>query len=187
MKDKVTEVKNKVGENNKKDATKVKSKAAENQMKNTFDEKNVIPLSYDHKPNNKFETERIIKIQHQVDEEANRVDGSLAVSRAFGDFMFKDRFDLGGWDEQAVTAMPDVLGFELTKDHHFFVLACDGIWDCMTNVEMMEYLNNKIDVKKKKSGIISDLMEKIIAKDLDLNGDGLGTDNMTCMIVEFKH
>ena len=51
MKDKVTEVKNKVAENSKKNTPKVKSKVAENLMKSKFDEKNVIPLSYDHKPN----------------------------------------------------------------------------------------------------------------------------------------
>jgi serine/threonine protein phosphatase PrpC len=45
----------------------------------------------------------------------------------------------------------------------------------------MEYVKNKIDVIKKKSDIISELMEEIIAP--DTKGDGKGTDNMTCMIV----
>ena len=49
----------------------------------------------------------------------------------------------------------------------------------------MEYVKNRIDKTKKKSDIIGDLMEEIIAP--DINGDGKGTDNMTCMIVEFKH
>jgi len=93
----------------------------------------VIPLSFDHKPNNKLETQRIYKIKHFVDEASNRVDGSLAVARAFGDHQYKDKMDKGDWTEQAVTACPDIHVFDRKEEDHFFVLACDGIWDCKTN------------------------------------------------------
>ena len=105
----------------------------DNEEEDKADEDNVIPLSFDHKPNNKSETQRIYKIKHWVDENTNRVDGTLAVARAFGDFQYKDKFDKGDWTEQAVTAHPDFTQIKLEKDHHFFVLACDGIWDCKTN------------------------------------------------------
>ena len=45
-------------------------------------------LSEDHKPNNATELQRIEKAGHSVMME--RVDGELALSRAFGDFRFKD-------------------------------------------------------------------------------------------------
>ena len=32
-----------------------------------------------------------------------------------------------------MTALPDVLQVDLTPADRFIVLACDGIWDCMTN------------------------------------------------------
>ena len=43
-----------------------------------------IALSEDHKPDNTLEEQRIDKAGHMVED--NRVDGNLALSRAFGDF-----------------------------------------------------------------------------------------------------
>ena len=47
----------------------------------------VQPLSFDHKPNNPGEMDRIYKAGGWV--EFNRVNGNLALSRALGDFVFK--------------------------------------------------------------------------------------------------
>jgi len=47
------------------------------------------PLSFDHKPYNELEKMRIQAANHYV--EMDRVDGSLALSRAIGDFNFKDQ------------------------------------------------------------------------------------------------
>ena len=43
-----------------------------------------VPLSHDHKPSQDIELKRIMKAKHFVEDE--RVDGNLALSRAFGDF-----------------------------------------------------------------------------------------------------
>ena len=43
-----------------------------------------IPLSYDHKPTDSTEMNSIVKANHHVS--TARVDGALALSRAFGDF-----------------------------------------------------------------------------------------------------
>ena len=40
----------------------------------------------------------------------DRIDGKLAVSRAFGDFVFKDQESVPA-SEQAVTAKPDVFEY----------------------------------------------------------------------------
>lgn len=47
-----------------------------------------VPLSDDHKPDNEGELLRISKANHMVED--SRVDGNLALSRAFGDFQYKD-------------------------------------------------------------------------------------------------
>jgi len=44
----------------------------------------VVALSEDHKPDNTEEVKRIEKANHMVED--SRVDGNLALSRAFGDF-----------------------------------------------------------------------------------------------------
>ena len=54
-------------------------------------------LSFDHKPNHFREKERILDGGGFV--ENNRVNGNLALSRAFGDFSFKKNVDKGAQDQ----------------------------------------------------------------------------------------
>ena len=68
--------------------------------------KRAIALSSDHKPYDKAELRRIKKAGHTVD--MQRVDGDLALSRAFGDFNYKDKPKLKP-QQQAVTCFPDIL------------------------------------------------------------------------------
>jgi protein phosphatase 2C family protein 2/3 len=61
------------------------------------------------------------------------VDGNLALSRAIGDWCYKDNNSMKP-EEQAVTCNPDL--FEQERNHgedEFIIIACDGIWDCKTN------------------------------------------------------
>ncbi|KAK7291011.1 hypothetical protein RIF29_05848 [Crotalaria pallida] len=51
----------------------------------------------------------------------------LAMSRAFGDFMLKDR---------GVIAIPDISYHTLTSSDQFIVLASDGVWDVLSNDEV---------------------------------------------------
>lgn len=57
-----------------------------------------------------------------------RVNGDLAVARAFGDFAYKQRADLPA-EEQEVSCQPDVLVRERSQGDNYIVFACDGIWD----------------------------------------------------------
>ena len=98
-------------------------------------------LSYDHKPNNELETKRILAAGGWV--EFNRVNGNLALSRALGDFVFKKN-DSKRAEEQIVTAYPDVDIKTLTSDHEFMILACDGIWDVLSNEEVLEFVRTRI-------------------------------------------
>ncbi len=98
-------------------------------------------LSYDHKPNNELETKRILAAGGWV--EFNRVNGNLALSRALGDFVFK-RNETKKAEEQIVTAYPDVDIKELTADHEFILLACDGIWDVLSNEEVLDFVRSRI-------------------------------------------
>ena len=77
----------------------------------------------------------------------NRVNGSLALSRALGDFVYKQNNEKKP-EEQIVTAYPDVEVFELTSDHEFVVLACDGIWDVLSNEEVLDFVRQRIAEKK---------------------------------------
>lgn len=101
---------------------------------------NVVELSFDHKPDNADELKRIEAAQHYVED--SRVDGNLALSRAFGDFQYKDQPSLDA-KAQAVTAYPDVTKNARESGDKFIILACDGIWDCLTNEKCIETLEQK--------------------------------------------
>lgn len=90
----------------------------------------VHPLSLDHKPGNEIESKRIVAAGGWI--EFNRVNGNLALSRALGDFVFK-RNEARRAEEQIITAEPDIVRLAITDDLEFIVMACDGIWDVLTN------------------------------------------------------
>ena len=82
-------------------------------------------LSVDHKPGDELERKRIEDAGGFV--EFNRVNGNLALSRALGDFVFKNNEDMPA-EKQIVSGYPDVVTKEITEDWEFILLACDGIW-----------------------------------------------------------
>lgn len=94
-----------------------------------------IALSEDHKPTDDIERTRIEAAGGQV--QWKRVDGDLAVSRAFGDFQYKTRPDLKA-EEQKVSCEPDVKIHMRTPADDILLVACDGLWDVFSNSEAVE-------------------------------------------------
>ncbi|ODQ66937.1 PP2C-domain-containing protein [Nadsonia fulvescens var. elongata DSM 6958] len=135
-------------------------------------------LSFDHKPQNEGERARICAAGGFV--EAGRVNGNLALSRAIGDFDFKRSADLAP-EEQVVTAFPEVIQHDLTPDDEFLILACDGIWDCMTSQSCVEYVRRGIGQGLELETICENLMDSCLAPSSDVLG--VGCDNMTVLIV----
>lgn len=43
-----------------------------------------------------------------------------------------------------LAAYPDVLEKQITPDHEFMVIACDGIWDVLTNQEVVDFVRARI-------------------------------------------
>lgn len=104
--------------------------------------KHSIALTDDHKPENPEELARIEKAGGFVAD--NRVVGELAMSRAIGDFRYKSMPDLPFY-EQLVIPVPDIAVHERhLHDDYVLIVACDGVWDTMSNDEaavfVQEYL-----------------------------------------------
>merc|ERR1719326_1889403 len=107
-----------------------------------FTDGKVEPMSYDHKPFNEIEQTRIEKAGGCVS--MRRVNGDLAVSRAFGDYSYKQRSDLKA-EEQQVSAEPDIKVVARTNDKDsFLLLCCDGIWDVMSNDEAGVFMKQQL-------------------------------------------
>ena len=80
-------------------------------------------LTTDHKPQNASERVRIRKAGGYVSE--NRVDGNLNMSRAIGDYMFKENKKLSAL-EQKLISLPDITTIE-AGENDTLVLFCDGL------------------------------------------------------------
>ncbi|KAJ4732660.1 Protein phosphatase 2C family protein [Rhynchospora pubera] len=137
-------------------------------------------LSRDHKPELEAERERILKAGGFI--HAGRVNGSLNLSRAIGDMEFKQNKLLPP-EKQIVTANPDVNIVELCDDDDFIVLACDGIWDCMTSQQVVDFVHEHINKESSLSAVCEKVLDRCLAPS---TMGGEGCDNMTMILVQFK-
>ncbi|XP_047319955.1 probable protein phosphatase 2C 39 [Impatiens glandulifera] len=83
-----------------------------------------------------------------------RVDGELAVSRAFGDKSLKDH----------LSAEPDIAVENVDDDLEFIILASDGIWKVMSNQEAVDCIK---DIKDPKSAAKRLNEEALVRKSSD--------------------
>jgi protein phosphatase PTC1 len=117
----------------------------------------------DHKPTDGDERKRI--------EEAggfilrSRVLGMLAVTRSFGDHNLK----------KFVTARPFTSERILDENSSFLIIACDGLWDVVSDQEAVNFVNEQLDNGVDFSNIAPQLLETALAKG--------STDNVTIMVV----
>jgi len=135
------------------------------------------PLSYDHKPTNESEMTRIVQAGGFV--QFGRVNGNLALSRAFGDFDFKRNAELAP-EQQIVTADPEIKERKITPDDEFVVLACDGIWDVLSSQQVVDFVRSHIARGFTLEQTAEKLLDRCLARD---PSNGVGCDNMTVIIV----
>jgi len=116
----------------------------------------------DHKPTNDAERERIVKAGGLV--MTQRINGSLAVSRALGDFDYKQDMERKA-TEQLVSPEPDV--HEVARDaarDQFICLACDGIFDVFSNEELSNYITSRLKVSQKYDMITAEIVDTSLHK-----------------------
>lgn len=148
------------------------------------DEK-VEELSSDHKPDKEVETARITKAGGSIFN--GRVEGNLNLSRALGDMKYKSNKSLKP-EEQMITAYPDVTVKELTPNVQYVLMGCDGVYETRSSADIGAFILSTV---KSTSGIkltevASKLLDVLISPDCIKTG-GAGCDNMTSILIRFKH
>ena len=121
-------------------------------------------VTQDHIPNKLDESLRIIKAGGVIFE--RRVNGFLSITRAFGDYIL---------DKKLIIADPDYEEIPLTTEHKFLVLASNGLWNMVSNEEVVGILNAKKSIQD------MNLLAKMLAIFAVHRGS---RDNITVMLVD---
>ena len=109
----------------------------------------------------------------------------LNLTRAIGDLRFKSNKKLTRC-EQSVIALPDITRIDDIDDIDFIIMGCDGIWDCVKRQLVCEFMEKEIN--ENPDADLSDILKKIFDKCISpVWGVILGTDNMSCIIIQFLH
>lgn len=127
-----------------------------------------VPLSFDQKPSNPRELSFICHNGGFVT--GGRINGSIAVARAAGDMYFKEE----GY--RFMDNRPDIVEVELQPKDRFILCACDGLFDVMTNDEVVAFV-----LTKKHAGNSMDEIPKLLISHA-INELG-STDNVSACIV----
>lgn len=125
--------------------------------------RNGVPIfsTQDHKPVLPGEKERIQNAGGSV--MIQRVNGSLAVSRALGDYEYKNAKNLGQC-EQLVSPEPEIFSQERHNDDEFLILACDGVWDVMNNEEVCSFVQSRLKVTTNLEEVTNQVIDTCLYK-----------------------
>ncbi|KAJ6466076.1 phosphatase 2C-like domain-containing protein, partial [Mycena vitilis] len=105
-----------------------------------------VRLTYDHKGSDKQEAKRITDAGGFV--VSGRVDGVLAVTRSLGDSSMKE----------FVVGAPYTTETELCDDDEFLILACDGLWDVVTDQEAVDLIRDTDDAQVASHMLLKDAL-----------------------------
>jgi len=135
-------------------------------------------LTIDHKPNNPEERRRIELAGGSVSLD-DRVDGELAMSRAFGDWNLKEsdqsKID---YEKNKVICIPEYQTIEL-EEGDCLLLSCDGLTEQLENKEICDELMELQQKHPKNADMIIDgLLQRALRSG--------SKDNMTTVLVEFR-
>ena len=139
---------------------------------------NALALSRDHKAGEIVsETERVERAGAMIEDGELRLKGStnayVGFTRAYGDFTYKTK------ECPALIAEPEITVTKRSPDSDLFlVLACDGVWDVMTNQECLNFVHEELN----STSDLSELCSKLLFRCLEKGS----TDNMSCIIVLFE-
>jgi len=138
-----------------------------------------LPLTKDHKPDNFLEKQRVEAAGGSVS--FHRVDGDLAVSRAIGDWTFKNATDRKV-DEQKVIAVPEVT-VAIARPGDSLLLCCDGLFERLTSKQVAGFIYREVTSERQPEEYLDPA--DIAARLLELSLRCGSGDNMSAVLVCF--
>lgn len=150
-------------------------------------DKTAIALSKDHKVNREDEQARIKNDGGYI--VFGRVLGRLAITRAFGDFEWKDlevqNKETGEMEIKSfIISEPEITEIKIDlRQDEFIVLASDGLFDRYSSQEVVDSINDKLQkyqaYDKNPQKVAHELLEETLGK-------GIGSDNVTILVALFQ-
>lgn len=126
-------------------------------------------LSQDHKPNVPDEKRRIESLGGKIEfDGADWRVRDLSLSRAFGDLECTPY----------VTHLPQIYRYKVSSSDKYLILACDGLWDVLSNQEVVEFINELKHDCKFNGNFAKNLAEFAIERG--------SLDNVSVVILFFK-
>lgn len=127
-----------------------------------------VQMSVDQKPTQPEEQKRIAQLGGVVLNcmGVARVNGVLAVSRAFGNRMIKS----------VIRPDAEITTRELTRDDEFLVMASDGMWDVLRNKDVSDIVNSY------SNSTCQQIADELVRAALSRGS----MDNVTCIVVRLK-
>ena len=163
-------------------------------------------VTEDHKPNSEKEKERIKNAGGQLYQSPSIIPiyqngkkvnlpwrvlpGRLSVSRTFGDIEAKN--EKYGGKKGVIIPMPDITEIELNNEFDFMVIGCDGIFDVLSNEDLLEIWNISLKERKltDKENINNININELCGKFAELIIKSAlakhSFDNVSCIVVVFN-
>ena len=69
--------------------------------------------------------------------------GVLIPTRSFGDFLLKSEMDKPAW-KQVISVVPQIVSHRLDSSWDFVVVASDGVWDAITNRDLVALVKERL-------------------------------------------
>jgi serine/threonine protein phosphatase PrpC len=120
-------------------------------------------LTYDDLVSDEIENNRIINGGGYI--KNGRVCGQLMISRAFGDWQSKP---------YGVICTPHVTKIDINDDHKFIIMASDGVWDVLDDLDVYKL---SLTAENSKS-LCNDIIRDALDKD--------STDNLSCFVIKLN-
>ncbi|KAG9129314.1 hypothetical protein Leryth_015688 [Lithospermum erythrorhizon] len=127
-------------------------------------------LTEDHRPDSNKEKKRVEESGGFIED--GYLNGELGVTRALGDWFLKYP---NGEKSSPLISEPDVFEFMLSDDDEFLIIACDGLWDVLSNQEAVNIVRKEMKMHGDPRRCAQELVYQAMRRD--------SADNVTVIVV----